>query len=1030
MKKKIKKIIGVTCVAATLILVLLNKTIFNSGDTYKSEYYHEDYGEGYEEESAEEIAYEMAMDGEALPKPFTFSTLKGEELAAYDTWVAKLKASNFKFSTKKDFLAYSKSAKKNMSMLPPENYSYANSTLSGTWDQKYLHMTSTTNPGYNEGGFRTDGSLFDPVNEDIYIVSFAGHIYKIDEDAPVKWSLRNQTKSFEGDKFNGVNLPDGSFRMLNQKANGSMEFSDDEGRTWMDANGAFFEGAANYTTLVTKKDTSKLIVAHGASRNASAGNAWFDNIYFSNDYGLNYTQSALTFQSNAFDVEILKPHSSKAVYALAKRNSDSKLFIYKMGENDTDFSLLHEPTINVEKLDDVKGTTVNGTTHFYISYDNTTIFYSGDEGATWTQSITSSNTGRNITEVHPTQPNIVFKGFVELWISTDYGVTWTRNNHVLSNNDIYVWDLQHFKTFDKEDGGFFTISGYDFGTYYSTTPEDWNSWTSVSRGNPTTMCYDAETSEKYNLVYTGNQDRGAQSFSGDNDYDKSLPIPTAREANTDVLRVAVAKGGESAWYWYYFGTIGRSSVTDGGNFRTVTRTDFYGNWAATSMTASPNETEDAVYIPWGTGLHKIIYNGNAVVREIHPFVFNGPTSSFGYSNINKDRWYVGLKTGQFMYSTDGGNSFSPSNYNGTWPQQDDSHRKRRQVIATSPIDEATVYYAGKGNTFLISQDGGQTFTNHNSGLTVDRISEMDASPNGQFIFAACEFDGAWVYSIQQDQWFKMSGLDVPDAVGFTDVQFIESENAARFATYGSGVLDFKLDQDFSQIFVAADNFQILVTDETCQGRNGALKIDTKFKHDYNITVAGVDYSFTNTLNISNLEPGSYDVCIGIDNTSYSHCVTLNIEASDLLSGKTSSVKENKVEVDIQSGTPPFTVSVNNIKILETYNTNFSVPAKEGDFIEVKSKATCEGKLTKVVGSSIELKAFPNPTTDYFELRIPTKSKENITVELYSQTTGLVSSIQYPVIDSKVKVDLTNNPSGVYYARVNLDSPKTIKIIKK
>ena len=1029
MKKNTFKIVSfVSFVIIILGFVLMNLLHFNK--TYEDDYHHEEYGEGYQEETPEEIAYEMAMDEEALPKPFSYSTLQGEDVIAYNNWLQELEISNFKFSTTKDFSDYFESAKQNMTISPPENYSYANGTLSGTWDQKYLHMTSTTNPGYSEGGFRTDGSLYDPVNEDMYIVSFAGHIYKIDENAPVKWSLRNHSKSFEGDKFNGVNLPNGAFRMLNQKSNGSMEFSDDEGRTWIDANGAFFEGSANYTTVVTKKDTGKRIVAHGARRNANDGNAFYDYVYISSDYGLNYTASGLNFKSNVFDVEILKPHASRSVYLFAKRNSDSKLFVYKMGENDADFTLLYEPTTAIGALDSVNGTTINGITHFYISYNNTTIFYSGDEGATWGQSVTSSDTGRNIIEVHPTQPNIVFKGFVELWISTDYGVNWTRNQHVLSNNDIYVWDLQHFKTFDKEDGGSITISGYDFGTYHSTTPEDWNSWTSISRGNPTTMCYDAETSEKHNLVYTANQDRGSQSFSGNNNYDKSVPIPALREANTDVLRVAIAKGGESAWYWYYFGTIGRSSVTDGSDFSTVTRTDFYGNWAATSMIPSPNENEDAVYIPWGTGIQKIIYTGSEVEREIHPFVFNSPTSSFGYSKINKDRWYVGLKSGQFMYSIDGGNSFTPASYNGSWPQQDDSHRKRRQVIATSPIDEATVYYAGKGNTFLISHDGGKTFTNHNSGLTVDRISEMDASPNGQFIFAACEFDGAWVYSVQQDQWFKMAGLDVPDAIGYTDIQFIESENAARFATYGSGVIDFIMDQDFSQIFVAADNFQIQVTDETCQGKNGQLKIVTKFNHNYNVTVAGIDYSFTNTLNIPNLEPGSYDICIGITNTSYSHCVTLNIEASDLLTGKTSSVKENKVEVNIKSGTAPYTVSVNNIKVLETFSSSFSIPAKEGDFIEIVSKATCEGKLTKMVGSSLEVKAFPNPTTDYFELRLPKSKKENVTIELYSQTSGLISSKKYPIVNSKVRINLENNPSGIYFVRVNLDTPKTIKIIKK
>ncbi|WP_299012086.1 T9SS type A sorting domain-containing protein [uncultured Polaribacter sp.] len=1031
MKKNTFKFIGYTCVISIFIIILINKNILNISETYIDDYHHEEYAEDYEE-SEEEIAYEMAMEKEALPKAFDLTSLSDIELVKYNSWVEKVKQSNFEFSSSKDFSAYFASAKKNMTSTLSEQYSYANNTLTGVWDQKYLHMFSSTNPGYSEGGFRTDGSLYDPVNEEMFIVSFAGHIYKIDEEAPIKWSLRNQTKSFEGDKFNGVNLANGNFRLLNQKGTGAMEFSDDEGRTWIDANGAFFEGNANYTTLVTKKGSSKRIVAHGARRNSSDANAWYDYVYISTDYGLNYTTSSLTFKSNTYDVEILKPHSSRAVYLLARRISDSKLFVYKMGENDSDFNLIHQPTTTaIKSLDAVSGTTVNGNTHFYISYDNINIFYSGDEGATWTKKVTDSNTGRNIIEVHPTKPNIVFKGFVELWISTDYGVNWTRNKHVLSNNDIYVWDVQHFKTFDKEDGGFFTISGYDFGTYYSTTSEDWNSWISVSRGNPTIMCYDADTSEKYNRVYTANQDRGSQSFIDNPDHDITKPIPAEREANTDVLRVTIANNGESAWYWYYYGAIGRSSVSDGGNFRTVvSRRNLFPNWAATSMVASPNSSEDAVFIPWGNQLQKMTYNGSSVEQTLHSFVFPEAAHSFGYSNVNKDRWYVGLQSGRFMYSTDGGNSFSNSSYAGSWPTGENSHRKRRAVIATSPIDEATVYYAGRGNNFLISLDGGASFTNHNDGLDVDRVVDIEASPNGQFIFAACEFDGSWVYSVQQDKWFKMDGAAVPDAVGYTDVQFIEDTNVVRFATYGSGIIDFTLNEDFSTIFVAADNFEIQVTDETCQGKNGQLKIDTKYNHNYTLTVNGVNYAFTDALNIPNLEPGDYNICIGILNTSYQHCVTLEVAASSLLSAKTSKKPNSKfLDVEINSGTAPFTVFINNNKVLETSNTNFSIRANDGDFIEIKSKAVCEGKVTKVMGS-LDLKAFPNPAKDYVEINLPVNSGKNIKVDLFSTSSKLLSSKQYAITNNKIRINLKDMPSGMYFLRLHLEKIETIKILKQ
>lgn len=1023
MKKNTPKWLFLSSLLTLLIIVLINKNNFNISDTYYGDYYEEGHKE---DESEEEIAYEMALEKESHPATFDPTALQGKELLQYKKWLNDLDASGFKFSSEEDFTNYSKTASKNMqTSFVPEEVSYANNTLSGFWDQKNITL-------FDGSGFRADGSLYDPVNKNFYVVSFAGHLYKIDEGADKEWLLRNDQKSFSnndyrlrGLHFNGVNLSDGTFRLLNQQKNGGMEFSDDEGRTWITANGAFFTNGNNYKTLVANKGTGKKIVAFG---NQKDGVGWRHSVFISNDYGLNYNESSVVVYTPQYDANILKPYGSNTIYYFVLRKSDNRLSIYKMEENDSDFSLLSETFPGIEGVTSLKGATVNGVTTIYVSYNNNTIFYTTNEGTTWTKTGETPQ-DRDITDIHPTKPNICFSGFTRLNISFDYGNTWVNNGNKLPPID-HVWDLQHFRSYEKEDGSYFTFAGFDFGSYYSSTPEEWDSWIPINRGNPSMMSYDAATSEKHNRIYSANQDRGSQSILGNDEGKPDFVSPALREANTDILRVAIAKGGESAWYWYYYGSIGRSTVVGGGDISTVTKKDFYGNFTATMMVASPNVTEDAVYIPWSNQLQKISYDGNAINRTLHSYTFPETILSFGYSEINTNRWYVGLASGKVMYSTDGGNSFSQSSYSGSWPQgQVSSSTKRSPVIATSPIDEATVYYAATGSNFLISTDGGKTFTNHNDGLTVNRIQDLDASPNGQYIFAACEFDGAWVFSVQQDKWFKMESVNLPKEIRYSDVEFIASENLVRYGTYGSGIIDLRLDQDFSEIFVAPDNFQITVTDETCQGKNGQLKIDTKFNHNYNMTIAGVDYNFTNTLNIPNLEPGNYDVCIGITNKNYSYCFTLEIKASALLAGKTSAIKSNKVNINIKSGTAPYTVSVNNIKILETFSTTFSIPVEEGDFIEIASKATCEGKLTKIVGSSIEIKAFPNPTTDYFEMLVPDSDKV-ITIDLYSQTSGLISSKQYPVVNNKVKMNLNNNPSGIYFVRLNLENPKTVKIIKK
>ena len=750
-----------------------------------------EHHEGFEEETDEERTYESEMEIKSFPvtPKFNPKELKTSDLLKYKTYQDKLKLTNNTFSKHIDFKSYYRKAANNMAMASTsEAYSYANNTLNGNWNKKKLNL-------YDNTGFRAKGSVYDPINKSLYIVSAPGHLYKINENDNIQWSLRNHKKNLSGDDLNGINLTNNSFRLLHQKENGSMEFSDDEGRTWMNANGAYFQNSWNFKTLVTKKASgARRIVAHGG-RYVSPENKGYHRIYISNDYGLNYYTSNTTkhLKIAEFDVKICKPHNSKTVYCFARRRLDSKVFMYRMRDEDTDLQYMGQPVV-LNGLESVVGTEVNGNIHFYISFNNKNIFYSSNEGNTW-QETSSNNEEGNVLDIHPTQPNICFRGFFDLNLSTDFGATWKTNRHLIGpTNSYYIFDLRHFKTYDNEDGTNFTFAGFDFGAFYTNTPNDFTSWVTVNTGNPTMMSYDAVTSERHNRIYSANQDRGSQSFLEDNNENNTHVSQALREANTDVLRVTISKSGQSAWYWYYYGAIGRSTVVNGGDYKAVTQKVLYARWAATDMVASPNANEDAVYIPWGKNLEKVSYINNKIERSYHPYTFTEPIHSFGYSNLNKKRWYGGLKSGVFMYSTDGGESFTKSNYNGVWPKGVNSHRKSRAIIKASPVNEATVYYAGLGNSFLISTNGGATFTNHNNGLTVNSIVDLDVSTDGKYIFAACDFDGAWVFSTEQDKWFKMDGDDVPEVIAFTSIQYINSSKTARFGTYGCGILDFKINQ--------------------------------------------------------------------------------------------------------------------------------------------------------------------------------------------------------------------------------------------
>ena len=194
--------------------------------------------------------------------------------------------------------------------------------------------------------------------------------------------------------------------------------------------------------------------------------------------------------------------------------------------------------------------------------------------------------------------------------------------------------------------------------------------------------------------------------------------------------------------------------------------------------------------------------------------------------------------------------------------------------------------------------------------------------------------------------------------------------------------------------------------------------------------ASCNYTFTTTTSTpTNLAPGSYNLCIGVVGETYTQCYTVQVIAGTSVSGK-SSVASGKASVEIEKGTAPFTVYVNGKEQFETSAPLFSVDVKSGDVLEVKTSISCEGVYSKTIDSFETVFAYPNPTQDgAFEITIPSNQTE-VVIELYSYLSQLISVKTYPVVYGRVQLNLSNKPTGLYFAKVNLEKPVTLKIIKQ
>jgi len=58
------------------------------------------------------------------------------------------------------------------------------------------------------------------------------------------------------------------------------------------------------------------------------------------------------------------------------------------------------------------------------------------------------------------------------------------------------------------------------------------------------------------------------------------------------------------------------------------------------------------------------------------------------------------------------------------------------------------------------------------------------------------------------------------------------------------------------------------------------------------------------------------------------------------------------------------------------------------------------------------------------------SQGEVTIELYTIHSQLISVKTYPILYGRIQLNIENQPTGLYLAKVLLDSPVTLKIVKQ
>ncbi len=232
-----------------------------------------------------------------------------------------------------------------------------------------------------------------------------------------------------------------------------------------------------------------------------------------------------------------------------------------------------------------------------------------------------------------------------------------------------------------------------------------------------------------------------------------------------------------------------------------------------------------------------------------------------------------------------------------------------------------------------------------------------------------------------------------------------------------------------------NNFSIETVGVTCVDKNnGQLLITANENHDYTARVNGDDYNFFTELIIQNLHAGKYELCITIaEEPGYIKCFNFEIVEAAQVTGKSSSSISNQKlmeNIEMFSGTAPYTVSVNGSQQLTTMSSSFSVEVKHGDLVQVMSKFPCEGVFERKIEITEGMSFAPNPTADDIYIYLPKTHPPNITVRIYNSNFKLVNSGLFEVTNGTLRVSLESLSSGMYYIRIGTGNSNALKIIKK
>jgi hypothetical protein len=159
-----------------------------------------------------------------------------------------------------------------------------------------------------------------------------------------------------------------------------------------------------------------------------------------------------------------------------------------------------------------------------------------------------------------------------------------------------------------------------------------------------------------------------------------------------------------------------------------------------------------------------------------------------FSPVGSQRAYSATSAGRLHWSNDGGLTWTLSGTTGPSP-----HYFYGTALVASAQDVDLVYAGGSGYSnpaVWRSIDGGQSFAPWKTGLPNTLVYSLVEASDGT-LFAGTE-TSAYKRGPNDGAWVDITEADAPVNT-YWSAEYVPSENAVRFGTYGRGIWDYSLD---------------------------------------------------------------------------------------------------------------------------------------------------------------------------------------------------------------------------------------------